>query len=53
MIFIENKLYQWWKRRIPVNAMAMPYLLQASITRSSLIDPPGSAMYETPLFFVR
>ena len=33
------------------NAIAMPYLLQHSITRSSLTDPPGCAMYFTPLFF--
>lgn len=29
--------------------MAMPYSLHASITRSSLMDPPGCAMYFTPL----
>ncbi len=34
---------------MPVNAMAIPYLLHLSITTSSLIDPPGSAIYITPL----
>ena len=34
-------LNQWWKSLIPVIAIAMPYLLQTSMTLSSLIDPPG------------
>ena len=29
---------------MPVNAIAMPYLSQHSITASSRIEPPGSAM---------
>ena len=36
---------------MPVNAMTMPYLSQHSITRSSRIEPPGSAIYFTPLRF--
>ena len=32
---------QWWNRRIPVNAIATPFLLQQSITKSSRIEPPG------------
>ena len=34
---------------MPVNAIVMPYLLQTSITLSSRIEPPGCAMYCTPL----
>ena len=30
---------------MPVNAMTMPHLSQHSITRSSRIEPPGSAIY--------
>ena len=30
---------------MPVNAIAMPYLLQVSITWSSRMEPPGCAMY--------
>ena len=44
---------QWWNRRIPVKAIAIPYLSQHSMTASSLTDPPGSAIYFTPLFFAR
>ena len=32
-----------------MNAIAIPYLLQVSITLSSRIEPPGCAMYSTPL----
>ena len=35
---------QWWNRRAPVKAMAMPYLSQHSITASSRTEPPGWAM---------
>lgn len=35
---------QWWNRRMPVNAMAIPYLFAVSITLSSRIEPPGSTM---------
>ena len=38
---------------MPVNAIAIPYLLQQSITVSSRIEPPGSAIYETPLLCAR
>ena len=38
------QLYQWWKSLIPVNAIAIPYLLQQFMTVSSLIEPPGSAI---------
>ena len=34
---------------MPVNAITMPYLLQRSMQTSSLIEPPGSATYITPL----
>ena len=44
---------QWWNRRMPVNAIAMPYLLQVSITLSSRIEPPGCAMNSTPLLRAR
>ena len=38
---------------MPVNAIAMPYLLQVSITLSSRIEPPGCAMNSTPLLRAR
>ena len=47
------ELLQCPKGVVPVIAIAMPYLLQASITLSSLIEPPGWAIYFTPLFFAR
>ena len=34
---------QWWNRRMPVNAMAMPYRSHAAITSASRTEPPGSA----------
>ena len=40
----DNIPAQWWNKRMPVTAMAMPYLSQHSITRSSRMDPPGSAI---------
>lgn len=33
---------------MPVNAMAMPYLFADSMTLSSRMEPPGSAMQATP-----
>ena len=33
---------------MPVKHIAMPYLLQVSITLSSLIEPPGWAINSTP-----
>ena len=41
------------QRLMPVKAITIPYLLQVSITRSSLTDPPGSAIYFTPLLCAR
>ena len=38
---------------MPVNASAMLYLLQVAITWSSRIEPPGSAIYCTPLLCAR
>ena len=38
---------------MPVNAIAISYLLQHSITASSLTEPPGSAIYFTPLLCAR
>ena len=35
--------HQWWKRRMPVKDITMPFLLQVSITISSLMEPPGCA----------
>ena len=34
---------------MPVNAMVILYLLQHSITASSLKEPPGCAINSTPL----
>ena len=36
--------HQWWNRRMWVKHMTMPYLSQASMTRSSRMEPPGWAM---------
>ena len=41
---------QWWKRRIPVKDMAMPYSLHASMTPSSCTLPPGCVTKATPCF---
>ena len=43
--------YQWWNRRIPVNAITISYLSQHSITASSRTEPPGWAIYFTPLLW--
>ena len=34
---------QWWKRRTPVYAIAMPYSSQAARTSASRAEPPGCA----------
>ena len=38
---IASGVDQWWKRRMPVKAIAIPYLSAVSITLSSRMDPPG------------
>ena len=38
---------------MPVKAMTMPRRLHSSITASSRMEPPGSAMYFTPDFAAR
>lgn len=40
---------QWWKSRISVWTIMMPCWLQASVTPASLVEPPGTTMYSTPL----
>lgn len=42
------QLHQWWKSLSPVWISVMPYSLHASITSSSLVEPPGLATYFTP-----
>ena len=39
---------QWWNSRMPVKHMVMLYLSAVSMTWSSRMEPPGSAMYCTP-----
>ena len=44
-LIIDNRKIGKRGKFIPVvNAVAIPYLLQTSMTLSSLIEPPGSAM---------
>ena len=38
------ELFQWWNSRIPVKTITMPYLSAVSMTLSSRMDPPGSAI---------
>ena len=45
----KGPAYEWWNRRMPVKAMTMPYLSQVSMTLSSRMEPPGWAIYCTPL----
>lgn len=44
----EWQLHQWWKSLSPVWMSVIPYSLHASITSSSLVEPPGLATYFTP-----
>ena len=41
LISVSTSIYQWWKRRMPVIAIAIPSSLQQSMTASSLTEPPG------------
>src|SRR3989339_69713 len=45
------KLFQCLKHLIPENTIAIPYSLALAITRSSLIDPPGSIIALIPASF--